>query len=48
MKKMPELMWAVHLFGFDLRPGDNIDSRVFFRVQVKESDQWQAVEHLEL
>lgn len=47
MKKMLELMCALYLFGFDLRPSNNIDSRVLFRAQVKESDQWQAMEHLE-
>lgn len=40
-------MCALYLFGFDLRPSNNIDSRVLFRAQDKESDQWQAMEHLE-
>lgn len=47
MKKMLELMCALYLFDSDLRPSNNIDSRVLFRAQVKESDQWQAMEHLE-
>lgn len=45
---MAESMWDVHLFGFDLRSGNNTDLRIFFRVQVKELDQWQAIEHVEL
>lgn len=47
MKKMPEFMCALYLFGFDLRSSNNIDLRVLFGAQVKESDQWQAMEHLE-
>lgn len=46
-EKIVKPKWEVLLFRFDL-PGTQIDSRVFFRVQVKESGQWKTIEHLEL
>lgn len=45
---MAESMWDVHLFGFDLGPRINTDSKIFFRVQVKEFHQWQVTQHVEL
>lgn len=47
MEKIAEPMWTAHVFGFDLGPG-NHRFKFFFRVQVKEWDQCQAMEHLEL